>query len=84
MEETGHTDIAEPLALAIRHAVEAGKLRTYVREHGIDGLAGFVRLADRHSRASAAALEATAGAGGLEIADARLTASFYRGAQGER
>jgi hypothetical protein len=37
------------------------------------------RLAVRYSQR-----DRIAGAGGLEIADARLTASFYRGAQGER
>lgn len=38
----------EDIRTAIAHAVEAGKLRTYVRKNG-GGLAGLVRLADRHS-----------------------------------
>jgi len=49
----------EAITEAIRHAVTAGKLRTYVRENG-PGLRGFERLADRHSRAAAAALANTA------------------------
>lgn len=40
---------------AIMHGAEAGKLRAYVRENG-GGLAGLLRLADRHSTASARAL----------------------------
>lgn len=46
----------EGIRQAVMHAVEAGKLRTYVRENG-DGLAGLERLADRHSSAARAALE---------------------------
>lgn len=45
----------EGIERAIMHAVEAGKLRTYVRENG-DGLAGLERLAARHSADSSAAL----------------------------
>jgi hypothetical protein len=45
----------EDIGTAIMHAVEAGKLRTYVRKNG-GGLAGLVRLADRHSAATTAAL----------------------------
>jgi hypothetical protein len=60
---------------AIRSAAEAGKLRAYVRQHGGTGLAGLIRLADRHSAASKAALERSAqeaGAGGFQtrLADA--------------
>lgn len=40
---------------AIMHGAEAGKLRAYVRENG-GGLAGLMRLADRHSEDSANAL----------------------------
>jgi len=40
---------------AIMHGGAAGRLRTYSRENG--GLAGLERLADRHAKAVAAALE---------------------------
>lgn len=46
----------EDIGTAIEHAVEAGKLRTYVRRNG-GGLAGLEKLADRHSAASKAALQ---------------------------
>lgn len=46
----------EEIKTALRHAVEAGKLRAYVRAHGGAGLAGLTRLADRHSAAATAAL----------------------------
>lgn len=50
---------------AIRHAVEAGKLRAYVQQHGEGGLGGLLRLANRHSGLATAALmkvaEGTAG-----------------------
>lgn len=49
---------------AIRHAVQAGRLREYVREHGEAGLGGLLRLADRNSRLATAALE--------EVGTARL------------
>jgi hypothetical protein len=49
---------------AIRAGAEAGKLREYVRQHGGTGLAGLIRLADRHSAASTAALHKVAGEGG--------------------
>lgn len=42
---------------AIRHAVQAGRLREYVREHGEAGLGGLLRLSERHSRLATAALE---------------------------
>lgn len=57
---------------AIMHAAEAGKLRSYVRkngnagspnggaQNGWTGLAGLVRLADRHSALANAALKRTA------------------------
>lgn len=41
---------------AIFHAVEAGKLRDYVSEHGEAGLGGLLRLADRHGRLATDAL----------------------------
>lgn len=44
---------------AIRAGAEAGKLRAYVRKNGGDrGLAGLLRLADRHSEVARAALRA--------------------------
>lgn len=47
----------EDIGTAILAAVEAGKLRNYVRQSGGDkGLAGLLRLADRHSAAATAAL----------------------------
>lgn len=64
---------------AIMAAAEAGKLRKYVRQHGETGLAGLVRLADRHSALATAALRKVAGGGataglarGLESPRARL------------
>lgn len=45
----------EGIEIAIMHGVEAGKLRTYVQENG-GGLAGLMRLADRHSGDATAAL----------------------------
>lgn len=84
MEDATDTTGALPdIERAIMHAAEAGKLRAYVRKNG-SGLAGLTRLAARHSAAASAALDKLADAGGLEIADARLTASVNRGAQGER
>jgi hypothetical protein len=41
---------------AIMHGAEAGKLRAYVRKSGETGLAGLIRLADRHGVAATAAL----------------------------
>lgn len=41
---------------AIRHAVQAGRLRDYVRNNGEAGLGGLLRLADRNSRLATAAL----------------------------
>lgn len=49
---------------AIRHAVEAGKLRAFVREHGQSRLGGLLKLSERHSRLATAALE--------EVGTARL------------
>jgi hypothetical protein len=56
--------------------------RAYEAMRGVDDVEvrqDLWRLAIRYSQR-----DRIAGAGGLEIADARLTASFYRGAQGER
>jgi hypothetical protein len=50
----------EDIRQAIEHAVQAGKLRTYVRENG-NGLAGLERLAGRHSAAASRALEQVCG-----------------------
>ena len=47
---------------AIRHGVEAGKLRSFVREHGEEGLGGLLRLADRHDRLATEALGELVGA----------------------
>ncbi len=47
---------------AIRHAVAAGKLRLYVRQHGGRGLDGLLKLADRHSRLAASALKSESSA----------------------
>lgn len=49
---------------AIRHAVQAGRLRDYVRNNGEAGLGGLLRLSERHSRLATAALE--------EVGTARL------------
>lgn len=61
----------EGIELAVRHAVEAGKLREYCRLNG-SGLRGLERLADRHTQAATAALaEALAGQAlaGLPLSD---------------
>ncbi len=44
------------IAEAIRHGAEAGKLRAFVRKNGETGLAGLVRLADRHSELARTAM----------------------------
>lgn len=49
---------------AIRAGAEAGKLRKYVRQNGETGLAGLIRLADRHTAAATAALNKVAGESG--------------------
>lgn len=46
----------EDIRRAVMHATAAGKLRVYVRESG-GGLAGLIRLADRHTAAATAALQ---------------------------
>jgi hypothetical protein len=50
----------EDIERAIRAGAEAGKLRQYARQHGEAGLAGLIRLADRHSALATAALKKTA------------------------
>lgn len=47
----------EDIGTAIMHGAEAGKLRAFVRKDGGVGLRSLERLADRHSAASAAALQ---------------------------
>ena len=47
---------------AIRHGVQAGRLREYVRKNGETGLAGLVRLAERHDGLATAALGELVGA----------------------
>lgn len=47
----------EAITTAIMAGAEAGKLRKYVRQNGERGLAGLVRLAERHSALATAALE---------------------------
>jgi hypothetical protein len=66
----GATDM-ENIERAIIAAAEAGKLRKYVRQHGGTGLAGLIRLADRHTAAATAALKRVAGIDG-DYADPRL------------
>lgn len=53
----------EDIENAIRHAVLAGKLRSYVRRKGETGLAGLLRLADRHSAISRDRLASATGDG---------------------
>jgi hypothetical protein len=57
----------EGIEKAIMAAVEAAKLRKYVRDNGAIGLAGLTRLADRHSADSAAALGKIGGRTAREI-----------------
>jgi hypothetical protein len=54
----------EAIERAIMHAAESGKLRVFVRKNGETGLAGLVRLADRHTALATAALNKVAGKSG--------------------
>lgn len=51
----------EEIERAIYHAVQAGKLRDYVRRHGESGLGGLPRLSERHTRLSAVELAKVVG-----------------------
>lgn len=53
----------EPVDEMIRHAIEAGRLRTFVRENG-PGLQGLERLAERYSQMAAVLATHVAKAGG--------------------
>lgn len=56
---TGAADVGD-IEAAIRHGIEAGRLRKYVRDNGETGLAGLMRLAGRHSTAAQFALDRVA------------------------
>lgn len=67
----------EEIRTAIEHGAAAGKLRAYVRENG-SGLAGLIRLAERHSAAGAAAIAKMAAETGGEDSGPRLTSVGMR------
>jgi hypothetical protein len=56
------------------HGAQAGKLRAYVRANGETGLAGLIRLADRHSAEVLGELNRVAEASG-ENAGLRICAT---------
>lgn len=67
----------EDIGTAIMHGAAAGKLRAYVRKNG-EGLAGLIRLADRHTAAATAALGKVRDAQAGEKAHASLQARGER------